>query len=108
MTSDEAGAAKFYTQVFGWQTADFPGAGMKYTIWKQNGKDVAGLMKRPTDDIPPHWMGYVTVADADAIAKKAAEAGGKVCMPPSYVPNVGRIAMLQSPGSGSGHLPTAE
>jgi uncharacterized protein len=97
MTSDEAGATKFYSHVFGWQAADFPGAGMKYTIWKHHGKDVGGLMKRPSDDIPSHWIGYVTVADADATARRAAEAGGRVVMEPFDVPSVGRVAMLQDP-----------
>jgi len=101
MTSDEAGATKFYSQVFGWQTADFPTAGIKYSIWKQDGKDVGGLMKRPCDDIPPHWVGYVTVADADATAKKAQQAGGRVLMPAFDVPKVGRIAMLQDPQGAS-------
>jgi predicted enzyme related to lactoylglutathione lyase/uncharacterized protein YndB with AHSA1/START domain len=97
MTSDEAGATKFYSRVFGWQPTDFPGAGMKYTIWKQGGKDIAGLMKRPSEDIPPHWIGYVTVANADATAKTAGEAGGRLLMPPFDVPTVGRIAILQDP-----------
>ena len=34
-------------------------------------------MKRPMEAIPPHWLGYVTVADVDATAKKAGEAGGR-------------------------------
>jgi uncharacterized protein len=97
LTSDEAAATKFYSAVFGWQAADFPGAGVKYTIWKNNGKGLGGLMKRPMEDIPPHWLGYVTVADVDATAKKAGEAGGKVMMPPFDVPTVGRIAVFQDP-----------
>ena len=41
LTSDEAGATKFYSAVFGWQTADFPARDVKYTIWKQQGKGLA-------------------------------------------------------------------
>ena len=33
LTSDEAGAAQFYTRLFGWQTADFPGGEVKYTLF---------------------------------------------------------------------------
>ena len=97
LTSDEDGAAKFYTEIFGWQTADFPGGGVKYTLFKKGGKEVAGLMKRPIEQMPPHWLGYVTVADVDATAKRAGEAGGQVMMPPLDVPTVGRIAVLQDP-----------
>ena len=101
LTSDEAGATKFYSAVFGWQTAQFPGEGVKYTIWKNQGKGVGGLMKRPMENIPPHWLGYVTVANVDATAKKAGEAGGKVMMPAFDVPTVGRIAVIQDPQGAS-------
>jgi predicted enzyme related to lactoylglutathione lyase/uncharacterized protein YndB with AHSA1/START domain len=97
LTSNEAGATKFYSAVFGWQAADFPGANMKYTIWKQQGKGIGGLMKRPMESIPPNWLPYVTVTNVDATAKKAGEAGGKVTMPPFDVPTVGRIAVIQDP-----------
>src|ERR1035441_1301649 len=97
LTSDEAGATMFYSAVFGWQTAAFPGADVKYTIWKQQGKGLGGLLKRPMEQIPPHWLSYVTVADVDATAKKVDQAGGKVLMPPFDVPTVGRIAVFQDP-----------
>jgi len=97
LTSDEAGAAKFYSAVFGWQTAEFPGAGVKYTILKSQGKGVGGLMKRSMESIPPHWLSYVTVGDVDATVNKAGEAGGQAIMPPFDVPTVGRIAVLQDP-----------
>ena len=101
LTSDEAGATKFYSAVFGWQTADFPGAGVKYTLWKSNGKDIGGLIKRPIENIPPHWLGYVTVADVDATAQKAGEAGGTVMVQPLDVPTVGRVAVIQDPQGAS-------
>jgi predicted enzyme related to lactoylglutathione lyase/uncharacterized protein YndB with AHSA1/START domain len=98
LTSDEAGATKFYSAVFGWQTANFPGAkDMKYTIWKQQGKGLGGLMKRPKEEIPPHWLGYVTVADVDATVKKVGQTGGKVMMPPLDIPDVGKIAVFLDP-----------
>jgi uncharacterized protein len=97
VTTDETAAAKFYRHVFGWQAEDFPSAGMKYLIFKNRGNGVAGLMKRPNETCPPHWMGYVTVADVDETARKAGEAGAQVIMPPFDVPTVGRIALFQDP-----------
>ena len=58
-------------------------------------------MKRPVETMPPHWLGYVTVADVDATVKKADALGGQVCMPPMDVPTVGRIAILQDPPGAS-------
>jgi len=97
LTNDESGAERFYSAVFGWQTADFPGAGVKYTLWKQRGKGVGGLMKQPSEGIPPHWLAYVTVADVEATARKVGEAGGELLMEPFDVPTVGRIAVFQDP-----------
>jgi predicted enzyme related to lactoylglutathione lyase/uncharacterized protein YndB with AHSA1/START domain len=101
LTSDEASATKFYSAVFGWQTAEFPSKDVKYTIWKSQGKGIGGLMKRPLEAIPPHWLGYVTVSDVDATTKRTGDAGGKVMMPAFDVPSVGRIAVIQDPQGAS-------
>ncbi len=47
--------------------------------------------------VPPHWMIYVTVADCDERAKHAAEIGGKVCVPPTDIPNTGRFSVISDP-----------
>jgi uncharacterized protein len=70
---------------------------VQYTLWKNQGKDLGGMMKRPMESIPPQWLAYVAVSDADATARKVTDAGGKVMTPPFDVPTVGRIAILQDP-----------
>ena len=97
LTTDEAAAAKFYGAVFGWKPEDFPHAGTKYTLFQNGGQTVGGMMKRPNEQCPPNWMGYVTVANADETARKISEAGGKLLLEPFDVPTVGRIAVLQDP-----------
>jgi hypothetical protein len=49
---------------------------------------VASLLPISEDqsDVPPHWDVTFSVDDADAIAAKATELGGKVIMPPMDVP----------------------
>ncbi len=42
-------------------------------------------------------MGYITVADVDAAAKKTTSLGGKVIVPPTDIPNVGRFCMITDP-----------
>src|SRR5205814_148660 len=78
------------------QTEDFPG-GMKYTMFKQDGQKVAGLMQQPHDQAPAHWLAYVEVENVDAAAKKAGGMGAKILMPPMDIPTVGRIAVFQDP-----------
>jgi predicted enzyme related to lactoylglutathione lyase len=42
-------------------------------------------------------MTYFAVTDCDAIAQKTESLGGKVCVPPTDIPNTGRFAVLQDP-----------
>jgi predicted enzyme related to lactoylglutathione lyase len=101
-TTDPGAAKKFYTSLFGWTAEDQSmGPDMKYTMLRLGGKDVAGayqLMKEQIDaHVPPHWILYVRVENADAAAAKAVKLGGKQLMPPSDIPNVGRFALVQDP-----------
>jgi uncharacterized protein YndB with AHSA1/START domain/predicted enzyme related to lactoylglutathione lyase len=96
LASETSGAAKFYTQLFGWKTADFPG-GMNYTLFKQGEDRVAGLMQRPHENAPPHWLAYVQVENVDATVKRITSLGGKMIIPGMDIPTVGRIAVFQDP-----------
>ena len=96
------GAKKFYTELFGWEAVDEPaGEGMVYTMLMLNGKPVAGLYEMGPDqkemNLPPHWMSYVSVEDADATLKKVEELGGTVTMQAIDVMEEGRMGLLQDP-----------
>jgi predicted enzyme related to lactoylglutathione lyase len=99
MTRDTSAAIKFYTALFGWKTKVSEGAGFPYTHWQNDGADIGGMIG--IDDtwgpIPPNWINYVQVKNCDETAAKAAALGGKVCVPPTDIPNTGRFAMLQDP-----------
>jgi uncharacterized protein len=94
---DAAAAAKFYGELFGWQTAKFDGGDLDYQMFKHEEQFVGGLAKRPPGQAPPHWLGYVTVADAEATARKAVALGATLLLPPFDVPTVGRVAVLKDP-----------
>ncbi len=44
--------------------------------------------------IPPNWLVYFAVDDADAAVEAATKAGGSAMMGPMDIPQVGRIAVL--------------
>ena len=96
ITPDVAASGKFYTQLFGWTTAPFPG-GAHYTLFKQGDEMVGGMMALPRPEAPPSWVGYVSVADCDASAARAVQLGAKLCMEPMDIPGVGRIAVFKDP-----------
>ena len=99
MTTDVEGAKTFYTRLFGWETEDMPMENMSYTITKIGDEGVGGIMPMPpeAEGAPPHWGVYVTVEDVDFTAKKAEELGGKVHVPPTEIPGVGRFCLIQDP-----------
>jgi len=98
MTSNPDAAAAFYGQLFGW-TFEKMDMGMPYQVVKVAGTSVGGLMGMPPGvaGMPPNWCPYVTVADADATAKRCTELGGKVLNGPMDIPTVGRFVVLQDP-----------
>jgi predicted enzyme related to lactoylglutathione lyase len=98
---DAAGAIAFYSALLGWKTKPETGAETaEYVEWVHAGSSMGGLMPMRGDrwtGIPPHWTFYVTVADCDERSKHAAEIGGRVCVPPTDIPNVGRFAAIADP-----------
>jgi|688.fasta_scaffold669815_1 predicted enzyme related to lactoylglutathione lyase len=100
MTNDTNACKKFYGELFGWQTEDHDmGQGCTYTLLKQDGKDVGGMMKIPADhsQIPPHWMSYVYVNDVDAVAQKAKQLGATIKQEPTNVADFGKFSIIQDP-----------
>ena len=99
MTSDVDGAKNYYSTLFGWKTEDMPMGDMNYTIVKVGEEGLGGIMTVPpqAEGTPPNWGVYVTVNDVDATAAKAEDLGGKVLVPPTDIPTVGRFCVLQDP-----------
>lgn len=98
-TTDVDGAKQYYTTLLGWTTEPAPVEGMSYTLAKVGEERVAGIMSNQCSggEIRPQWGVYITVDDVDATARKAEELGGKVLLPPTDIPNVGRFATLMDP-----------
>jgi uncharacterized protein len=120
-TRDVEGAKAFYGSVFGWQTLELPGGFQAWTLpgygdylerrdpdlRKRNAEldapkgfedVVASIVPLGDDrrDVPAHWNVTFAVDDADAIAEKATELGGKVLAPPMDAPWV-RLTVVADP-----------
>lgn len=99
MTKDAARAKQFYAALFGWQMTGMPIGAHEYTVLKQSGTDVGGLMQITPEmgAVPSHWMSYVLVEDVDAALKRAAELGAQVCVPGTDIANIGRFGVFSDP-----------
>ena len=95
-TPDPRAAEEFYGALFGWTFDPMQMPDSVYHVIKLGDTAVGGIMSTPPTaaGMPPMWGCYVTVADADATAKRCAELGGKVIVGPQDVPGVGRFAVI--------------
>ncbi len=100
-TSDVGAAKTFYGELLGWQFQDIQCGDMAYTMIKAGDQELGGLMETPAEakakGQPPSWGAYVTVDDVDAQVARVAQLNGKVLVPPSDIPDVGRFAVIQDP-----------
>lgn len=100
-TTDRNKAKQFYTGLFGWGAKDsqMGAAGGVYTEWQIGGRSIGGMMEIMPEmgPVPPNWLPYVMVEDCNATAEKAAATGGKLFVPPTDIPDVGRFAVIQDP-----------
>ena len=102
MTPDAEGSKAFYDAVVGWNigegVAEFGGYRM---IGTADGSFTGGVLPI-TDEMREHgarptWLGYLNVGDVDRKVADIEAAGGKALLPPTDIPNVGRIAMVADP-----------
>jgi uncharacterized protein len=99
-TPDIDAATRFYGELIGWEAEPGPNPEQTggYGFFTYKGKPVAGYGGIMGEGQPPAWSSYVYVADADATAKKVADAGGKVVAGPFDIPGgSGRMAVCQDP-----------
>ncbi len=109
MTTDVQGAKDFYSRVIGWTSHDVkmgdptkaaePGEA-SYTLWTIGDMQVGGAMKLEgpgMDNVPPHWMCYVSVAEVDKVVEKAKAHGGKVIAGPMDIEKIGRFYIIADP-----------
>jgi predicted enzyme related to lactoylglutathione lyase len=120
-TRDSEAAKSFYGSVFGWRTLPLPGGAEMWTLpgygdhLEESNPDLRKQMAAAgapagfedvvatitpigaeQGDVPAHWSVTFAVDDADVIAARAAELGGKVLVQPFDAPWV-RMAVIADP-----------
>lgn len=96
-TTDLASARSFYTKLFGWTLQESP----EYTVFVSGGQPAAGgYLLRPdqrAEGVPPHWLLYVRVSDADVAAARAGQLGARIRVPVFDAMGQGRMAVIKDP-----------
>ena len=112
VTTDPAASTAFFANVVGWSAEDMPMPGQEgevYTIWKAGDAQAGGMFKMQGphfEGVPPHWMAYIRVANVDDAAAKVEPAGGKVVVPPTDIPGIGRFCVVTDPAGAAVSLMT--
>ncbi|MDO6641986.1 MULTISPECIES: VOC family protein [unclassified Shewanella] len=106
MCRDLATSTDFYTQALGFETNSLDMSSMgiaDYVQWLVDKQAIGGMMQMTSEwgDTPPHWMLYFSVQDCDAMAQDAEALGGRICVPPTDIPDVGRFAVIDDPQGGT-------
>jgi predicted enzyme related to lactoylglutathione lyase len=100
-TRDMPAARAFYEKVFGWGVEEMDSSvpGGKYTTFGVDGRTIAGGLDMSgwlPDSVPPHWLVYFTVRNAEESAARVKELGGTVIDGPKDTP-MGPIAIIEDP-----------
>ncbi|MGH9477437.1 MAG: VOC family protein [Terriglobales bacterium] len=100
-TPNPAGARNFYKALLGWTPQGQPDAKHMYTVLARGKEVAAGCFQLPEElrkqGVPPHWLIYVSTKNADEMARRAVELGGKLVRTPFDVEDMGRMAVVQDP-----------
>ena len=94
---DRRAAQAFYSSLFGWQIVVSDED--EYAVARLRGRDVAGIGLLPDSGggLAAAWFTHVRVDSADAIAERAAAAGGAVFGGPFDASPAGRFVVLTDP-----------
>lgn len=98
MSRDLDAAKAFFAAVFGYTYTDMSAEGFRYVTFEIDGEMVGGLGEISADmgDVPPNWLTYFGVEDADSAVEYVSSHGGQVARPP-WDTEYGRITILQGP-----------
>lgn len=100
-SEDADRAERFYREAFDWNFQVFPAArGSSYLLGLADGDPVGGILQRAHafEKTPgSRWLGMLSVEDVAATARRAAERGGRVLVPPRLLEGRGEVALLADP-----------
>lgn len=98
---DPDGAAEFYRATVGYdaKTITEPD-GSDYVVLVHGGKPKTGIVRLPWDEVTPHWLPYLRVAEVGRAIERIMAAGGRVLLPPRQEFDQGTVAIVSDPTGG--------
>ena len=100
ISSDPAKTLAFFPEVLGWQRQTIEMDGETVEMLANDNEPLAHVRGPAAAGEPSWWNNYFRVDDVDAVAKKAAAAGGKILVEPTDI-GPGRFATIATPSGAS-------
>ncbi len=97
LAADEKAAAAFYERISGARAKTVERRGGEYIMLQSQGRDRAGFMLRPAEDVDPFWLIHIGVADPADASIRVSALGGEVLIPPSADLREGTMAVVIDP-----------
>lgn len=98
LAADQVAAADFYAALAGFDVREQQRAGGVYRVLMSQGRNRAGVMPRPSDDVEPFWLTHFGVKDVAVATEKATELGAQVLLAPAPGFRNGLQAVIVDPG----------
>ena len=96
-TPDVDASAKFYSDLFEWETEPMEGLGMPYAVIRTAaGGSNGGIRPAMPPGTPPHWLVYFGADDLEAALRQVDELGGRALSDVIDM-GTGRFAAVQYP-----------
>jgi uncharacterized protein len=94
-TTDVERAKAFFAELFGW---NYETGASGYASIRNRGRLNGGIREQTEQEraIPPNWLPYFTVEDADDAARHAERLGGRALSPATDI-HIGRCAVIADP-----------
>ena len=95
-TADSTAATRFYSGVLGWTASTVTRHGMKYVVFLNSGRPVAGLRERDASATKraARWIPFISVTEMGPVLTRSASAGGEVRAPSRAFPDIGSQAIV--------------
>ena len=97
LTADAVAAAAFYAALAGMEVDEQQRPRGIYRVLRSQGRDRAGVMPRPDENVTPFWLTHFGVADIDRAVSRAESLGGEVLLAPDPQLRDGLVAVVVDP-----------
>lgn len=97
-TAEVEREVQFYSELFGWDAKTLEDGELSYTLLRNNGKPIAGVVHRPASEgatATGIWIPYLSTATLEETLTRVSRAGGRIEVPNRTFPKRGSQSIIR-------------